>query len=137
MKCACSIWNRDKTHVLYSYSPETRNLLHMTLRLISRLYREYACAAKLQLSILTSKIHTHVSTELLVSYTIIFLLLPIQLTSPSSRALLITKPQGKLFYFFPVREKSGNVRKMPHIREKSGNFDWPVVTSCVSTKTGN
>ena len=33
--------------------------------------------------------------------------------------------QGKLFYFFPVREKSGNWKKMPQIREKSGNFDWP------------
>ena len=33
--------------------------------------------------------------------------------------------QGKLFYFFPVREKSGNLKKMPLIREKSGNFDWP------------
>ena len=27
----------------------------------------------------------------------------------------------------PIREKSGNLRKMPQIREKSGNFDWPVV----------
>ena len=33
--------------------------------------------------------------------------------------------QGKLFYFFPVREKSGNLKKMPQIREKPGNFDWP------------
>ncbi len=45
--------------------------------------------------------------------------------------------QGKLFYIFPVREKSGNLRKMPQIREKSGNFDWPVSASYVSTKTGN
>ena len=33
--------------------------------------------------------------------------------------------QGKLFYFFPVREKARNLKKMPQIREKSGNFDWP------------
>ena len=33
--------------------------------------------------------------------------------------------QGKIFYIFPVREKSGNLIKMPKIREKSGNFDFP------------
>ena len=43
--------------------------------------------------------------------------------------------QGKLFYFY--REKSGNLRKMPQIREKLGNFDWLVSASCVSTKPGN
>ena len=33
--------------------------------------------------------------------------------------------QGKLFYFFPVREKSGNLIKIPQIREKSGNLIKP------------
>ena len=32
---------------------------------------------------------------------------------------------GKIFYIFPVREKSGNLIKMPKIRDKSGNFDFP------------
>ena len=30
--------------------------------------------------------------------------------------------QGKLFYSFPVREKSWNLRKMPQIREKVREF---------------
>ena len=37
--------------------------------------------------------------------------------------------RGKLFNFFPVREKTENLKKMPQIREKSGNFDWPKIKS--------
>ena len=38
--------------------------------------------------------------------------------------------QGKLFYFFPVRERSGNLKKMAQMWEQSGNFDWPVHPTC-------
>ena len=31
---------------------------------------------------------------------------------------------GKRLSIFPVREKSGNLGKVPEIREKSGNFVW-------------
>jgi hypothetical protein len=31
---------------------------------------------------------------------------------------------GKRLSLFPVREKSGNLGKVPEIREKSGNFVW-------------
>ena len=49
-------------------------------------------------------------------------------TSSSAQAYYrVPSLSGKIIfnYFFPVREKSGNLRKMPQIREKSGNFDWP------------
>ncbi len=41
IKRVFSIWIRGKTRELYCYSSEIRNLLRVTSRLISKLYKEY------------------------------------------------------------------------------------------------
>lgn len=63
------------------------------------------------------------------------------ITSGFPANLEIRENLEKRLSFFPVKEKSGNLGKIPEIREKSGNFVWsdfPDLCRKVHTiKTGN
>ncbi len=48
-----------------------------------------------------------------------------------------SQPNREIILLFSSQGKVREFEKMPQIRKKSGNFDLPVSTSCVSTKTGN